>query len=169
MDATQRAALTAWRYGLFARYSPTVGGPADAAARRLASPVASGVAVSQWQLVSACSWPVQIHGTASLAQAGLVECYLQALATRDTAELQEVVAHIPPVRITRADLEYSAGARSGLARADLEPNPNDPFWYGATIIFANGVTEDATIMDMIEVGGPNGWRMNIGTGINSGS
>jgi len=115
-----------------------------------------------------CSWPVQIRGTASPAQAGLVQCYLQALATRDVAELQVVAADIPPVRITKADLEYSADARSGLATAALEPNPNDPFFYGVTITYADGATEDATMMNMIEMGGPDGWRMNIGTLINSG-
>jgi hypothetical protein len=128
---------------------------------------AAGGAIEHWG-TPWCSWPVQIHGTASPAQAGLVQCYLQALATRDAAELQQVAADIPPVRITKADLEYSADARSGLATATLEPNPNDPFFYGATITYADGVTEDATMMDMIEMGGPEGWRMNIGTVVNSG-
>ena len=62
-----------------------------------------------------CSWPLQVRGTASRAQAGLVRCYLRALASRDTAGLTAVAADIPPVRITSADLTYSADARAGLA------------------------------------------------------
>src|SRR5579859_1316399 len=54
-----------------------------------------------------CSWPLQVRGSASPAQAGLVRCYLRALAGRDTAGLMAVAADIPPVRITAADLAYS--------------------------------------------------------------
>src|SRR5580658_11002855 len=57
-----------------------------------------------------CSWPVRVRGTSDLAQTGLIRCYLRALARRDTAGLMAVAADIPPVRITRADLNYSADA-----------------------------------------------------------
>src|SRR6516165_10112815 len=60
-----------------------------------------------------CSWPLQVRGTASPAHAGLVRCYLRALAGRDAAGLMAVAADIPPVRITSADLAYSADARAG--------------------------------------------------------
>ena len=116
-----------------------------------------------------CSWPLQVRGTASPAQAGLVRCYLRALASRDTAGLTAIAADIPPVRITSADLTYSADARAGLATATFTPNPNDTTSAFVTITYADGVQENASMMNMIAMGGPSGWRMNIGTDINAGS
>jgi hypothetical protein len=80
----------------------------------------------QGRATPACSWPLQVRGTANPAQAGLVRCYLRALASRDTAGLIAVAADIPPVRITSTDLAYSADARAGLATAIFTPNPIDP-------------------------------------------
>jgi hypothetical protein len=116
-----------------------------------------------------CSWPLQVRGTASPAQAGLVRCYLRALASRDTAGLMAVAADIPPVRITSADLTDSADARAGLATAIFTPNPNDTTFAGVTITYADGLQENVSMMNMIAMGGPSGWRMNIGTDINAGS
>jgi len=84
-----------------------------------------------------CSWPLQVHGTAGPAHAGLVRCYLRALAGRDTAGLMAVAADIPPVRITSADLAYSADARAGLATAAFTPNPVDPTSAFVTITYAD--------------------------------
>ena len=117
----------------------------------------------------ACSWPLQVRGTASPAQAGLVRCYLRALASRDTAGLMAVAAGIPPVRITSADLRYPADARAGLATATFTPNPDDTTSASVRIAYADGVQENASMMNMIAMGGPPGWRMNIGTAINPGS
>jgi hypothetical protein len=127
-----------------------------------------------WQAIQtwgtpACSWPLQVRGTASPAQSGLVRCYLRALASRDTAGLMAVAADIPPVRITSADLAYAADARAGLAVATFTPNPNDTTFTGVRITYANGVQENASMMNMIAMGGPSGWRMNIGTQISTGS
>ena len=116
-----------------------------------------------------CSWPLQVRGTASPAQAGLVRCYLRALASRDTAGLMAVAADIPPVRITSADLTYSADARAGLATAAFTPNPNDTTSAFVTITYADGVQVGASMMNMIAMGGPSGWRMNIGAVINPAS
>jgi hypothetical protein len=116
-----------------------------------------------------CSWPLQVRGTASPAQARLVRCYLRALASRDTAGLMAVAADIPPVRVTSADLTYSADARVGLATAAFTPNPNDTTSAFVTITYADGVQEGASMMNMIAMGGPSGWRMNIGAVINPGS
>jgi hypothetical protein len=125
-------------------------------------------AIQAWG-TPACSWPLQVRGTASPAQAGLVRCYLRALASRDTAGLMAVAADIPPVRITTADLTYSADARAGLATATFTPNPNDTTSAFVTITYADGVQENASMMNMIAMGGPSGWRMNIGTDTNPGS
>lgn len=116
-----------------------------------------------------CSWPVQVRGTASPAQAGLVRCYLRALASRDTAGLMTVAADIPPVRITRADLRYSADARAGLATATVTPSPVDTTGVSVTITYADGVRQNAGMMNMIAMGGPSGWRMVIGTDISPSS
>jgi hypothetical protein len=115
-----------------------------------------------------CFWPVRVRGTADLAQTGLIRCYLRALAGRDTAGLMAVAADIPPVRITRADLRYSADARAGLATATFDGSPVDTSICGVTITYANGATENTGMMNMIAMGGPSGWRMNIGTVVNPG-
>jgi hypothetical protein len=125
-------------------------------------------AIQTWG-TPACSWPLQVRGTASPAQAGLVRCYLRALASRDTDGLMAVAADIPPVRITSADLTYSADARAGLATAAFTPNPNDTTSAFVTITYADGVREGASMMNMIAMGGPSGWRMNIGAVINPAS
>jgi hypothetical protein len=80
-----------------------------------------------------------------------------------------VAADIPPVRITSADLAYSADARAGLATATFTPNPNDNTSAFVTITYADGVRENAAMMNMIAMGGPSGWRMDIGTDVNTGS
>jgi hypothetical protein len=114
----------------------------------------------------ACSWPLLVHGTASPPQARLVRCYLRALAHRDTAGLLAVAVGIPPVRITSADITYSADARAGQARATFTPNPSDSTSCRVTITYANGATETTSMINMIAMGGSPGWRMNIGTDIN---
>jgi hypothetical protein len=129
---------------------------------------AAWAAIQTWGTPT-CSWPLQVRGTASPAQAGLVRCYLRALAGRDTAGLTAVAADIPPVRITSADLRYSSDARAGLATAAFTPNPEDPTSASVTITYADGVRENAGMTNMIAMGGPSGWRMNIGTDINPGS
>jgi hypothetical protein len=116
-----------------------------------------------------CSWPLQVRGTASPAQAGLARCYLRALASRDATGLMAVAADIPPVRITSADLAYSADARAGLATATFTLNPEDTTSAFVIIIYADGVRENASMMNMVAMGGPSGWRMNIGTTINPDS
>ena len=59
------------------------------------------------------------------------------LAGRDAAGLMAVAADIPPVRITSADLAYSADARAGLATAAFMPNPVDPTSAFVTITYAD--------------------------------
>lgn len=103
-----------------------------------------------------CSWPLQVRGTASPAQAGLVRCYLRALASRDTAGLMAVAADIPPVNITSADLRYSAGARAGLATVVVTPSPEDTTYAFVIITYADGVRQNASMMNMIAMGGPSG-------------
>jgi hypothetical protein len=115
-----------------------------------------------------CSWPLQVRGTATPEQAGLVRCYLRALAMRDAAGLMAVAEYIPAVRITPADLAHSADARAGLATATFTPNPSDDTDVLLTITYADGARETTGIINMIAMGGPSGWRLPIGTVIDPG-
>ena len=115
----------------------------------------------------ACSWPVQVRGTASPAQAGLLRCYLRALASRDSAGLMAAAGDIPPVRITRADLAHAADAGAGPATAIFTQNPSDTSSAWVDIIYADGARDDDIgLTDMTAMGGSPGWRMDIGTDIN---
>jgi len=116
-----------------------------------------------------CSWPLQVRGPASRAQAGLVRCYLRALASRDTAGLMGVAAYMPPVRITTADLTHSADARAGLATATITQNPEDTSSAFVEIVYADGARDDLGLINMDAMGGPSGWRMAIGTPAGPGS
>ena len=139
----------------------------------VAGGLAWGIPVA-WEAIQgggtpSCSWPLEVRGTATPEQAGLVRCYLRALASRDTAGLMAVAADIPPVRITSADLAHSADARGGLATATFTQNAVDPTSAFVTITFADGVQEqDVGLENMIAMGGPEGWRVTIGTVINPG-
>jgi hypothetical protein len=73
-----------------------------------------------------------------------------------------VAADIPPVRITSANLRYSADARTGLATAVVTPSPEDTTYARVTITYADGVRQITGMMNMIAMGGPSGWRMVIG-------
>ena len=115
-----------------------------------------------------CSWPLRIRGPASSQQSGVVRCYLQALAKRDTAGLMKVADDDPAVRLTAADLAHSAGARAGLATAAFTPSPVDDTYVLLTITFADGSREQTGIMNMTAMGGPSAWRVQLGTVINPG-
>lgn len=115
-----------------------------------------------------CSWPLRIQGTATSEQSGVVRCYLQALAKRDTAGLMAVADDDPAVRLTAADLAYSADARAGRATATFTPSLVDDTYVLLTITFANGIHEKTGMQDMIAMGGPSAWRVQIGTVINPG-
>jgi hypothetical protein len=116
-----------------------------------------------------CSWPLRIHGKPTAAQAGLVRCYLRALAGRDTGGLLAVADNMPPVRITRADLAHSADARSGLATATFLPATVDIASVPLIISYADGARDRLGLENLIAMGGPSAWRMSIGTDVNPGS
>ncbi len=113
-----------------------------------------------------CSWPLRIQGKPTPAQAGLVRCYLRALAHRDTAGLLAVAANNPPVRITKADLAHSADARTGRATATFLPALVDTDFIQVIITYADGATDRLGVQNMAEMGGPSVWRMSIGTDVN---
>ncbi len=114
-----------------------------------------------------CSWSLRIGGKPTPAQAGLVRCYVRALAHRDTAVLLAVAANNPPVRITKADLAHSADARSGRATVTFLPALVDTDFVQVIITYADGATDRLGVQNMEEMGGPSVWRMAIGTDVNT--
>jgi hypothetical protein len=112
--------------------------------------------------VPSCSWPLTVRGPATSEQAGLVRCYLRALAAHDAGGLLAVADMSGPIRITRADFAHAADARAGRATATFTPNSADDADMGVTIFFADGARE---IVDM-HVANPSSahsWRLDIGS------
>jgi hypothetical protein len=122
------------------------------------------VAWSAWsnRNVPSCSWPMRVRGPATSAEAGLVRCYLQALAGRSTAGLKAVALNVPPTSVTSADFAFSRAARSGLATAVFRPNPFDDFSMFLTIRYADGTEQNTGLTNEVAMGGGNYWRLDIG-------
>jgi len=111
-----------------------------------------------------CSWPMQVRGTASSVQTGLVRCYLRAMAHRDTDGLGLLMANVGPnSHITSGDLVYSHDARAGTATATFVPNPSDATFVKLTITYRDGVVETTGLYNMIAFGKVSVWRMAIGS------
>lgn len=115
-----------------------------------------------------CSWPLRVRGEPAAEQAGLVRCYLKALAHRDTAGLLAIADNHPPVRITKADLRHSADARAGLATAIFTANTSDPENGVVGIVYADGAHDWLGVQNMISFGGPSAWRLVVGTPTSAG-
>ena len=127
-----------------------------------------------------CSWPLRIRDRPYPGEAGLVRCYLQALATGDIDGLYWVA--LPNdggnghgrLRFTKPDLAYAAAARSGLATATFAgngPGSPDTAWTFLTIAYANGTRQDIGIQDISEAANINTgylWRLTIGTEVSPG-
>jgi hypothetical protein len=79
--------------------------------------------------------------------------------------LLAVAADIPPVRITKTDLAYSADARTGRATATFLPADVDTTFVQVIITYADGVTDQLGVQNMVEMGGPYVWRMAIGADV----
>lgn len=112
-----------------------------------------------------CSWPLRINGAPTATQAGLVRCYLRALAGHDTGGLLAVADNMPPVRITRADFAHSADARSGLATAQFLPADVDVAYMPLIITYADGARVRLGLQNLDAMGGPSVWRITIGTDV----
>lgn len=117
------------------------------------------------QVTPSCSWPLQVSGKATSAQAGLVRCYLQALAKRDSTGLSALAVKYQGVHITKDDLIHSSDSRAGPATATFRPNPSDSTDVAVTIRYADGAMEQTGLTNMIAFGGHSAWRMDIGTGL----
>jgi hypothetical protein len=110
--------------------------------------------------VPSCSWSLRVSGHATSEQAGLIRCYLRALADHNTGGLLAVADTTSgPVRITSADFRYSADARAGVATAIFTPGENDDA-YLVTIKFADHAREDLA-MGLANPGSVHSWRLGV--------
>ena len=107
----------------------------------------------------ACSWPLRVAGHATAAQAGLVRCYLRALAEHDLAALKPLVN--PTHRVTKAQLAQTADARSGRASATITLSPEDTGIATVRIDYADGVVSQFGI-EIVNPDSAGSWRIDIG-------
>ena len=127
-----------------------------------------GSANSDPTSVPACSWPLRVHGRANQEQAGLIRCYVQALATHDVAGLQAVADDDPPVRITSAQFAHAADARGGTATTTFVPNQSDSAYMTVTIAFADGARASMPVF-LANPESAHSWRIQIGTAVGTGT
>jgi hypothetical protein len=117
--------------------------------------------------VPSCSWPLRVRGPATSEQAGLVRCYLRALASHDAGGLLAVADTAgAPIRITHADFTHAADARSGTATATFTPDQTDTANIGVTISFAD-LARQTVDMRAANPSSAHSWRLDIGTAIGS--
>lgn len=112
--------------------------------------------------VPSCAWSLRVRGHATSEQAGLIRCYLRAIAQHDTNGLLAVAYTTNgPVRITARDFRHSADARAGIATATLGP-VGDDYSYAVTIVFADHA-RDTVAMGPANPASLHSWRLGIGT------
>ena len=112
--------------------------------------------------VPSCSWPLRVRGQATTAQAGLVRCYLRALATHDQNGMLDVADTSAPVTITSADFVHATDAQTGTATVMFRPNYSDSAYVDVIVMFADGARADLS-MELVNPASGNSWRMEIGT------
>ena len=115
--------------------------------------------------VPSCSWPLRVRGPATREQAGLVRCYLRALADRDPNGMLGVADTMQanePLTITRVDFAHAADARSGTATATFRPDDTDSAYVEVSFSFADGDRADVP-MELANPASAHSWRMEIGT------
>ena len=107
----------------------------------------------------ACSWPLRMAGHATPAQAGLVRCYLRAVAEHNLAALRELVS--PAYRVTEAQLAQAADARAGRASATITLSPDDTGIATVRIDYADGAARQFGI-ELVNPQSAGSWRIDIG-------
>ncbi len=145
--------LLVWAAGLVGVVALSAGGYLVWAA------IAGGLPTS----VPPCSRPLRVHGHATSEQAGLIRCYLRALAHHDAGAL-EALAYTTagPVRITPADFRHATDARAGTASATFTLLEND-YIFAVRIVFADHATETVGMAQEATPGLSAPWRLEIGT------
>src|SRR5437879_8004856 len=112
--------------------------------------------------VPACSWPLRVVGHATAAQAGLIRCYLRAVAGHNLTALQGLVN--PTYRVTKAQFTHVADARAGRASATITPNDIDTGIATVQIDYADGVVSHFAI-EIVNPDTAGSWRIVIGSSV----
>lgn len=112
--------------------------------------------------VPSCSWPLRVRGHPANEQAGLIRCYLRALAHHDVAGMLAVADTASgPVGITSRDFAHAADARQGVATAVFSA-PGEDNSRAVTIVFSDQARETVA-MGLANPGSWHSWRLGIGT------
>lgn len=106
-----------------------------------------------------CSWPLRVTGHATATQAGLIQCYLQAVAHHDLGALEGLAN--PAYQVTGAELTQTADARAGLATATVSMSPDDAGIGTVQIDYADGATSSFGI-EIVNPQVARSWRLDIG-------
>lgn len=94
-----------------------------------------------------CSWPAHIE-QANSDQAGLIRCYLRAVADHNASEMREVVRAADdngPTGFSATDFAHTADARSGTATVTVAGNDSDSADATVSIRYANGARDEHEI------------------------
>lgn len=112
-----------------------------------------------------CSWPAHIEH-ANSDQAGLIRCYLRAVAHHSASELRAVVrasGDNGPTGFSRADFAHAADARSGTATVTVTGNDVDSADAAVSIRYADGARDELEI-HLADPTSSHSWRFwDIGT------
>ena len=140
----------------------------------VAALVVAGAGIGTWVLlergalptsVPSCAWPLRGACRVPADEAGLIRCYVRALAQADLPALQGLAEPDPAHLITAAQLAYSGDARAGLATATFTPNPSDSVYFTVHIRFADGAGESLPMV-LANPESSHSWRLDIGPLVN---
>jgi len=113
----------------------------------------------------ACAWNANISN-ANRDQAGLIRCYLKAIAQHSESGLRSVVRTTEdggPTGFTDADFAHSADANSGPATVTVTSNGSDGADATVKIQYANG-THDELEIHLADPNSAHSWRFwSVGT------
>lgn len=108
-----------------------------------------------------CAWPLVVRGPATGSQAGLLRCYVRAMARDDLPALRALVDSDPPVRVSKAQLVHAADAKSGVAVATFTANPVSTADATVKVTYRDGAA------DTFHIGMVNpqadAWRIEVGS------
>ena len=112
-----------------------------------------------------CSWSARIE-KANADQAGLIRCYLRALAQHSDSGLHEVVPsrdNEGPTGFSTADFAHSRDAAAGAATVTVKANDEDTADASVTISYADGA-QDLLEIHLANPASAHSWRfVNIGS------
>ena len=112
-----------------------------------------------------CSWSARIEN-ANTDQAGLIRCYLRALAQHSDSGLHAVVPsrdNEGPTGFSTADFAHSRDAAAGAATVTVKANDEDTADASVTISYADGA-QDSLEIHLANPASAHSWRfVNIGS------